>query len=662
MPISLTIPTIFTARDEVSKHVKDIARGYYSLGAISEASISKQQMMFNRLNPFITEAKRRILEFISAAALIGGTIALFNHSAQAVVKYEDNLASFRTIVSDLSDSQFKHFESAAMDVSKSMRVSAADTLSAFESIAGLNAEFAKSPEAISAVTKSTLVLAKAAKMELGDAATNLVGIMNQFGFGADQANRTINVLAAGQAVGAASISQTSEAFKNFGSVAKGSNITLEQSVGLIQTLGKFSIFGAEAGTKLRGSVLKLQQAGVGYKSGQFQIMDALEETRKKFERLKTSKQQDLYLTKMFGAENISVGRTLVSNISLINECTKGVTGTSEAHKAAAIQSQTLSNVWKELVATWDNMVLSSNQAGSALSLVKDVLRFVTNNMEAIIKVTGIIIGLYTSWWILIKAQKIALVAYNIVLGITNGLQGASAFTVMGNVIAYKAYRVAVVAAAGAQKALNVIMSMNPIGLIIIGIAALIAYIAIVIKYWDKWGAAVAVFSGPMGIVISLLKAFYDNWGMIVKAFKTDGILAGFKAIGKVILEAVLYPFQQLFEILSALPGKAGIAFQKMANKIANFRQDMGFNALPSYLRTNEQKATGYEQEDTPYPQRVFYIPQNPNNPQNKAAVDRIGAISGTQKIQLEIVGSENVKVKENKSNIPIQLTNTLGNF
>ena len=58
--------------------------------------------------------------------------------------------------------------------------------------------------------------------------------MNQFSLGAEQSERTINVLAAGAKVGAASIAQTSEAMVNFGSVAAGANLSVEQAVGAVQ--------------------------------------------------------------------------------------------------------------------------------------------------------------------------------------------------------------------------------------------------------------------------------------------------------------------------------------------------------------------------------------------------------------------------------------------
>ena len=83
------------------------------------------------------------------------------------------------------------------------------------------------------------------------------------------------------------------------------------------------------------------------------------------------------------------------------------------------------------------------------------------------------------------------------------------------------------------------------------------------------GAAIA-------FVISLAMSFYRNWDRIVSAFKNDGIVAGLKAIGTTILDAILLPLQKVLELASKLPkflggGLAGDA----ALKVQEFRTNLG---------------------------------------------------------------------------------------
>lgn len=97
--------------------------------------------------------------------------------------------------------------------------------------------------------------------------------------------------------------------------------------------------------------------------------------------------------------------------------------------------------------------------------------------------------------------------------------------------------------------LNAIMTANPVGAIVIGIAALVAYIAIAINYYDEWGAAMLQFLGPVGWVINAFMAIKDHWDSIVEAFKTDGIIGGLKRIHIVLMDTFLKPLQQILEII-----------------------------------------------------------------------------------------------------------------
>lgn len=563
------IPAIFTAIDRVTAPVRQMTASVNRFIGVSESGIARQERVFKRLTPVLSETTSQMLSFAKSAAIAGGVIASITFSINKIKEFDSALASFRTIVSDLSDTQFAEYRKGILAVANTTKKSTVDVASSFEKIAGLNADFAETAQGLASVSAAAITLAKASGDDLGASAENLVGIMNQFKLSADQADRAINVLAAGQAVGAANIRQTADAFVNFGSVAAGANITLEQSVGLIQTLGKYSLMGSEAGTKLRGAVLKLQQAGVGYKSGQFQINDALEEARKKFDSIRNAKARDAAMTKMFGAENITAGRILLSNIDVYKQFTDAVTNTTEAQKAAAINSNTLANRIDELKNKWVNILTANNDVSGSLVIVKDLLQSLTDNLEDTIAVGITFGGMFLAWKVWILLSKAALIGYSVVLGITNALMGKSAFTVMGNTVAYGAYRAAVVAstivttaynaivgvltgkmklAYAAQLVWNAVMMANPIGLIIVAIGALISIIGSLIR----------------------------NWDMVKKAFTDKGIIGGILAIGKVLLDAVLWPLQKILEVASYLPGIGDWA-AKGAESIERFRRNMGMN-------------------------------------------------------------------------------------
>lgn len=448
----------------MSAPLKAMRSNLKSFADKAEIGVSKAERLFRKVTPALGEAQKQFMQFATAAAIAGVVLGGIKFGFKSLTDYEDALASFRTIVSNLSDKEFTRFQAKIEEVANATDASTVQVAQSFEKIAGLNSKFAETAEGLGAVSEAAVILSRASRDELGSSAESLVGIMNQFSLAADQANRTINVLAAGQAVGASSIKQTADAFTTFGSTAAGANITLEQSVALVQTLGKFSIFGSEAGTQLKGSILQLQRAGVGYKSGLFNINDALGEVKNKFDKLRTAKEKDAYLTNTFGAINIGVGRILVGNTKLFNDYTDGVTGTSEAQKAAAINSATFSQMVERLKNKFINWITTSEEAKSALEGLRKFLGFIGDNFKTIIKVASWFIG------IMLTIKTVLLVA-----------RGAITLYAIGTKIA-----------AAAQWLWNAAMSANPIGLIIIGVAALSVAIYKVVSAYKRSNTAAYV--------------------------------------------------------------------------------------------------------------------------------------------------------------------------
>lgn len=150
----------------------------------------------------------------------------------------------------------------------------------------------------------------------------------------------------------------------------------------------------------------------------------------------------------------------------------------------------------------------------------------------------------------------------------------------------------------AQILLNVAMSANPIALIIIGVAALIAIIILLIKNWDKVKAAVKSFSEkatnflnslyqklesapafiqfiimPFKIFIDFLKTGLAGVKAIADAFKNGGIKEGIKQIGKSILAFMLVPIKNVLSALSKIPGVGNLT-KGVSESINNFQASL----------------------------------------------------------------------------------------
>lgn len=491
MATAFTIPTIFTAVDQMSPTVQRMRQNVIGFGNSTEAALNRVERTVRKLTPGLGGVHKQLLSMVGTGAILAGGFQLGAFSFNSLADYETAVDSFRVIVSDLNDAEFTPFQNKINEVARDTKRSGTEVATAFEQIASKNATFAQTADGLGQVTKASITLAKASRMDLGVAAESLVGIMNQFSFGAEKANRTINVLAAGQAVGAASIAQTAEAFVNLGPTAASANVTLEESVGLIQTLAKFSLYGADAGTVLRGSIIKLQKAGLGYKSGQFSINDALDDTNKLLGKVHTAKQKDALITAIFGIHNITAGKILTANRDTYHQFTAAVTGTSEAQKGADINSGNLRTTIQQLSSEWVNYITTSDKVGSGMETVSNASKWLTNNIGFVVDKVVLGTKIYLGYKAAMLTARSAMFAWNVTLGISSALQGASSLAMAGNTTALGAQRVALwftrtalmgetaatVTATEAQWGLNAAYAANPIGFIVLGIAALAAGVA-----------------------------------------------------------------------------------------------------------------------------------------------------------------------------------------
>lgn len=211
---------------------------------------------------------------------------------------------------------------------------------------------------------------------------------------------------------------------------------------------------------------------------------------------------------------------------------------------------------------------AGEDAGMGFILGLNTMDLDPNNIESFQKADA---GLNT--WLAKFESKVANTMGNLpVQDIAN-----FSMTIMGLAGAYASWKTAQVTAATAtdvlttkQWSLNAALAANPIGVIVIAIAALIALVVVAINKWDEWGASLMLFLGPIGWVISAFKSVYDHWESIKKAFQTDGIIGGLKRIRLVLLDAILKPMQQMLELLAKFD-PTGVA-QKALDKLKGFRE------------------------------------------------------------------------------------------
>jgi TP901 family phage tail tape measure protein len=250
--------------------------------------------------------------------------------------------------------------------------SAQDIVKAYTLMGSAKPELLANKEALNEVTKQALILAEAAKMNAAEAVQSLAETMNQFSAPAEEAGRFINVLAAGSKEGAATIPEVNAAMIKFGTAAKQANVSVEESVALVEALADKGVKGEIAGTGLKNVLLKLQTGANDTNPKIVGMVQALENLRAK--NLSAAD-----VVKMFGQENYSAAKILIENTDRVKQLTTAVTGTSVALDQATINTQ---NNAAALAQAKNKFQLTAIEMGEKLA---PVMTFSTNAFTYFLK-------------------------------------------------------------------------------------------------------------------------------------------------------------------------------------------------------------------------------------------------------------------------------------
>lgn len=332
-----------------------------------------------------------------------GVFQILRDTFGIISENDDAMASLSAITG-LTGEKFGVFKTAINDVATELNVSSTEVAQAAEKIASAQPALLDNADALAAVTKEAITLNRAIKGDLTETSLALVGVMNQFGLEASEAADVINILAAGSQAGAASVNQINESIVKFGTTADLMNISIEESVGLIETLGEKAIFGADAGTALRNILLKMASIDVlpqkalkaleAYGVNTDIVKDKSLSFEERLRELSKVAKDSTAIMQIFGTENATAATVLLNNLDTYGKMTAAVTDTNIATEQATINQNTLSAVIEELRATWENLVIEFSNGTDVADGLKNVIRFITDNLKEII--TTVVRGI-TIW-------------------------------------------------------------------------------------------------------------------------------------------------------------------------------------------------------------------------------------------------------------------------
>ena len=568
-----------------------------------------------------------MLDFADRAAA-----SLGNLSAPGI-SLEKNLAELSAITG-VTGEGLKAIEQAARDTAKTFGTSAVDNVEAYKMmLSQLSPDIAKNSEAMKLMGENVNILSK----QMGGdtiAATDVLNTsLNQFGVSmedpinaAKMMTEMMNVMSAAAQNGSAELPQIKQALEQVGMVAKTTGLSFAETNAYIQLLDQAGKKGSEGGVALRNVLTTLSEgrftsklAADGLKAAGISTDYLADSSIPLHERLKALRKiqgDTALMTKVFGKENMSAAIALINTADEAEAMSKSIQGTNSAVEQAAVIMETAAEKNARLTAQVEDFKISifnaTNGAFGYASVIGNMIKEVTD-LAPLVK------GIGTAFSYLTDAQKRAALWTSICTGVT------------------KAFSVA-------QGILNAVMNMNPIFLIITGVALLIGYIATAITYFDSFGSTMLLLLGPIGMLISAFMMIKRHWDSIVEAFKSEGILAGFKRIGLVLLDVIMAPLQKILGWVAELTGWEWAA--NASGSVEEFRKNMD-------LVSDEEKANTKKEDDKPQEVTVVENKDSFDLTKNKPTVPTVGGVAATKTMNSTGVGGDKGKSENKVRNLTI---------
>ena len=414
---AMVVPTTFTANDRFSSVINTMTKN-------TKTFASGVSRLNNRINNEMS-AMTRVAKY---AAIAGGT-ALFYKAGEDVIEYEKAIASLSAVTGTAVGSMSKQIES----LGNSTKMSVIDVAGAFEIVGSKMSQYLKNPEALQSITDASITLSRASRMELEPAIASLTTMMNLYQLSAKDAAYAVNKLSAGETIGSKSIAETADIIPQFGAQAVRANVSLAESIALVQTLAQslptegigrglrnilFDISSTKTWDKNRWKAIKM--AGVDFEfvtNNANKLVDRLRELRKIgsvkggtelfFKRVNSIAANTLF-------QNFDNGETsLVTFLKKIDEL-------NDAEAKAAKNMSNLSAFIDKLKASFTNFIVTNNNSNAALSITKSLVGWMTDNMGNLVNLVASVAVAFLGW-------KAIVLVVSLVSGIVEGFSLVMSF-------------------------------------------------------------------------------------------------------------------------------------------------------------------------------------------------------------------------------------------
>ena len=516
-----SVETIFKAVDKLTAPVSRMQNAVGKFTRSASDGLDRMGRRFNKVSDGIKKVGRNML--IGAAIVGGAMTSVVATGAQFEQSLVNASAKFPEGIKRGSDA-FASLEAAARRTGSTTEFTASQSAEAlnFLAMAGFNAEnaIAALPGVVDLATASSLDLARAT-----DIASDALG---QYGLNsrdpiqlAKNLARVNDVLTKTATSANTSVEQLFESMKKAGPIANAAGSDIETVAGVIATMAGAGIKAELAGTATANMFLNLsapvataakvlKRLGVETRksNGDLRdIPDIIDSLGKALEGM--GKAQKLAtLQGIFGREGLAGTLVVIENGSAaLKEYRRALEG---AGGASASMAQTMR----------DTLQGRLNSLKSAVEGVSISLFSMTNGplVDAIEKTTE---------WVRANETLIATNIGGFLADVINNFETIVVWTkrIAIGLAVFFALNAVLQTFIGIMTAVNLVMALNPIGLIVLAVAALIAgFVALIVwideisEGFDNMSPAVQALLLPFGLLIKAIKFIKDNIGVISEAY------------------------------------------------------------------------------------------------------------------------------------------------
>jgi len=359
-----------------------------------------------------TGALNKLRGGLAQLGLAFGIGTIVRSGVESIIDFDKAVADLSAITG-ASGKDLQFFKEQARELGIEVDGGASAVLEAYKLIGSAKPELLENAQALNEVTKSAILLSQASGLDLPEASKNLTSALNQFKAPAEESAKFVNVLANGAKFGSAEIPQITDALLKFGGVADGFNVSIEESVAMIELLKPSFKESAEVGTALRNIMLKMSapegtpklakefaKAGINVEKLSDKSLTFEERVRTLLPLL----EDENALVKVFGAENIVGAKAMLTQVDAISEMENKMHTLGTAQEQANTRTQTLGHALTELKNAFTDLFLGITDGENSMQGFTTFIQWIATNLPQIVSVVYKLIRAFVVY----KASLIAL--------------------------------------------------------------------------------------------------------------------------------------------------------------------------------------------------------------------------------------------------------------